>query len=335
MTNKVFGGLWVCGLLFLASCAYQGVNQYPLSAAYPRYEALLGSLNELSREYPGVFQHRIIGFSGTENLPIYAVELGKGERNILIIGQHHADEMLGVAISLHLVEELSRAYLKDAKVKALLDEYRLWIVPSINPEGWRVVSSGLSRIKRKNNRDTDGNKKFDLRTDGVDLNRNYPIFWDLDGETNHMSSFYKGPAPASEQEVKAIIALGRRISFELAIFYHSSLTGALSERIFLPAVTEESPEFMQLRKLAEEYAKQSPRDYHRGTYRVQTGTSSRVGNARNFFWHALKVPAMLIEVGGVNRQGQSIIHPGEKMVKRISKRHTKALLSLLEYNSGS
>lgn len=328
--KKVVGRIWVCGLLFLASCAYQGVNQYPLGAIYPRYHALLNTLNELNSLYPDVFRHRVIGFSGTENLPIHAIELGKGERNILIIGQHHADEMLGVAISLHMVEELSRGYLKDAAVRSLLDEYRLWIVPSINPEGWRVVSSGVARIKRKNNRDTDGNGKFDLRTDGVDLNRNYPIFWDLDGETNHMSSFFKGSAPASEPEVQAIIALGRRQNFELAIFYHSSLTGALSERIFLPAVQQETPEFQKLRQWAELYAKLSPRDYHPGTYRVQTGTSSRVGNARNFFWHALKVPAMLIEVGGINREGQSIIHPPDKMVRRINKRHTKALLGLLE-----
>jgi len=329
--RRILGGIWACGLMLITACAYQGVNQYPLSRAYPRQDELVGRLNELSEKYPGAFQYRIIGFSGTENLAIHAVELGKGERNILIIGQHHADEMLGVAISLHIIEELSRSYQKDAGMKELLQEYRLWIIPSLNPEGWRVVSAGLTRVKRKNNRDTDGNGKFDIRSDGVDLNRNYPVFWDLDGETNHFSSFYKGEAPASEEEIKAIIALGRRIPFELAVFYHSSLTGALSERIFLPAVKTESERFLRLRDMAEYYAKNSPRDYHRGTYTVHTGTSSRVGNARNFFYHSLEVPAMLIEVGGVNRQGQSIIHPPQKMVERISKRHKKALLKLLEY----
>jgi hypothetical protein len=55
-----------------------------------------------------VFQHRIIGFTDTENLPIHVVNWAKGERNILVVGQHHADEVLGVAISMHIIEELCR-----------------------------------------------------------------------------------------------------------------------------------------------------------------------------------------------------------------------------------
>lgn len=330
MKRVLYGGIRILSMLLIASCAYQGVNQYPLSEVYPRQDQLVERLNQLNASYPGVFHHRIIGFTDTENLPIHVVELGKGERNILVVGQHHADEVLGVAISMHIIEELCRTYHGNNDVQSLLEEYRLWIIPSLNPEGWRVVSAGLSRIKRKNNRDTDGNGRLDLRSDGVDLNRNYPVFWDLDGETNHMSSFYKGPAPASEAEIKSIIALGRRVPFELAIFYHSSLTGALSERIFLPVVEGEPPGFVRLKQLAEFYAGSVPRDYHRGTYSVQSGSSSRIGTARNFFYHALEVPAMLIEVGGVNREGQSIIHPPGKMVERILKRHNKAFMRLLE-----
>ncbi len=330
MSKNSVCSLSLLAMLFLASCAYQGVNQYPLTSAYPVPGDLLPRMNHLASEYPSLLVHRIIGFTDTEYLPIYAIEIGKGKRNILLIGQHHADEVLGVALSFHLFESLAQGYQKSSRVQKILDEYKIWIVPTLNPEGWRVVSDGKARVKRKNNRDTDGNGKLDIRTDGVDLNRNYPVFWDLDTETNPRSSFYKGPTPASESEIKSIISLGRRVDFELAIFYHSSLTGALSERIFLPAVEEEDEDFVRLQDIADFYAQNVPRDYYRGSYSLHRGNTSRVGNARNFFYHSLGVPGMLIEIGGVNKDGQSIIHPTDRMVRRIVRRHEEALLRALE-----
>lgn len=325
----LFSGWPALFMLLLSSCAWQGVNSYPLTSAYPRYRDLAPRMSYLADRYPDLVLHRIIGFTETENLPIYAVELGKGERNILIIGQHHGDEMLGVALAFHLIENWSRQYQKNSQIRELLDEYKFWIIPSLNPEAWRLVGNGTARIKRKNNLDTDGNGKLDIRTDGVDLNRNYPVFWDLDSETDQRSSFYKGSAPASEPEIQAIIALARKVSFELAIFYHSSLTGAINETIFLPAVQQEDEDYLRLQELASFYAQNVKRDYLGGKYKLHTGNTSKVGNARNFFFHSLGVPAMLIEIGGVNKAGKSIIHPPDRMVKSLNRRHEQALLKTI------
>lgn len=314
----------------IASCAQQGVNTYPLTSLYPRYEEMPQRLNALIVEHPQLIRHRIIGFSQAENLPIYAIEFGRGKRNILIIGQHHGDEMIGTAFSMYLAEHLSEIY-QQQRIRELLEEYTLWIVPSLNVDAWRLVGSGEARIKRKNSRDTDKDGKLDPRTDGVDLNRNYPVFWDLDGETNILSPFYKGDSPASEKEIKAMVSFARKVDFELAIFYHSSATGALNERIFLPAVDEQDERFQRLMDKAEFYAQRVPRDYLKGTYYLHKGRTSKVGNARNFFYHSMDVDAMLIEVGGINREGRSIIHPDNKILRKIMKRHEKALLALLEY----
>ncbi|MDD2597125.1 MAG: M14 family metallopeptidase [Candidatus Cloacimonetes bacterium] len=316
--------------LMSSSCAYKGVNTFPLDPLYPRQDTLLQSLNAISQRQPGLARHRIIGFSDTEHLPLYAIELGRGERQILIIGQHHGDEVLGVGLGTYVAEQMTESYATNKRVKDLLDQFTLWIIPTINPEGWRPVSSGVLKNKRKNNRDTDGNKRLDLRTDGVDLNRNYPVFWDLDGESNPISSYYKGPAPASESEVQSVILLGRQQNFEFAVFYHSSASGALNETIFLPAVDSPDSTFTKLQELADLYAGSVPRDYRPGTYRLHRGSTSKVGNARNFFYHSLGVPAMLIEIGGVDKDGKSIIHPPAKMLKRIQKRHYSAILDLLE-----
>ena len=213
------------------SCANQKRNIYPLSDAYPKQHELASKINRICSINPDLAKHKIIGFSGTEELPIYCIEMGKGKRNILIIGQHHGDEVLGVALSLHIAETFLRAYPSTKSIRNILEEYKFWILPSINPEGWRIVSSGLLQYKRKNNRDTNNNNSLDLRTDGVDLNRNYPVFWDIDPDTNILSPYYKGSAPASEPEVQAIIALARKVSFDMGIFYHSSASGAFSEKI--------------------------------------------------------------------------------------------------------
>ncbi|HHV36351.1 MAG TPA: hypothetical protein GXX77_00725 [Candidatus Cloacimonetes bacterium] len=317
-------------LALLSACAHPGFNQYPLSKKYPNYRDLPEDISNLMQANPQLIRHRIIGFSEDGRLPIYAIEVGSGERNILLIGQHHGDEVLGTALAMHLSKRLVQRK-KEERIAKILDEYTLWIIPSINPDGWQLVVDGEARIKRKNNRDTDFNGKLDVRTDGVDLNRNYPIFWDLDQETNILSPFYKGNAPASESEVQAVISFGRKVDFELAIFYHSSATGRLNERIFLPAVKKKDERFKRLEEIADFYANQLPRDYFKGSYTLHRGVSSRVGNARNFFYHGLEVDAMLVEIGGINKKGRSIIHPPAKILRKILKRQEKAFISLLEF----
>lgn len=317
-------------LMCMFSCAPAKGNVYPLSRGYQSYDGLSGKLSSLVQLNPALAQNRIIGFSGTENLPIYALELGKkqAKQEILLIGQHHGDEVLGVNLSLAFAEKLLTGFGTDKKVDAILDNYRFWIVPTINPEAFRIVSAGQFQFKRKNNRDTDGNKQLDLRTDGVDLNRNYPVFWDLDPETNINSPYYKGSEPASESEVKAVINLAAKHKFALAIFFHSSASGAYSEKLYLPARANGSELYKQTLDLAKQYAGMVKKDYSPGNYEAHEGITSEVGNARNFFFHSKGTKAFLVEIGGINPKGQSVIHPEEKMLQKIVKKHLTALCIL-------
>ncbi len=309
---------------------------YPLTPNYIREAKLYKELQRLTQLQPALVQNRIIGFSSNENLPIYALEIGKkqAKQQILIIGQHHGDEVLGLNVALAWAEKLIDGYKTDERITKILEQYRFWIVPTINPEGWRIVSSGQYQFKRKNNRDTDNNKQLDLRTDGVDLNRNYPVFWDMDSDMNINSPYYKGTEPASESEVKAIISLTQQQSFALAIFFHSSASGAYSEKLYLPARGGDTPLFQQTKTLAQIYAKAVKKDYAAGTYEVHDGISSEVGNARNYFFHRLGTKAFLVEIGGINAKGQSVIHPDDKMLKRIVQKHLKALTKLLTEMEG-
>lgn len=313
--------------IILASCATVKGNVYPLDKEYLRAEELPAKLNKVAEINPNLVSLKIIGFSSNEKTPLYALEIGekKAPKTALLIGQHHGDEVLGVNIATAFAEHIVREYPRNEAYRSLLAQYRLWIIPSINPEGFKIVGSGQFQFKRKNNTDTDVNKKLDLQTDGVDLNRNYPVFWDIDPDTNVSSQFYKGKEPMSESEIKAVVALAQQQNFELAVFLHSSASGAYSEKLYLPARGHGIPLFARNLELARSYAQCVKRDYRKGTYSVHEGASSEVGNARNFFFHRMGTMAFLVEIGGINQYGQSVIHPEGSMLKQIVNKHVKAL----------
>ena len=321
----------------LVSCAQSNGNKYPLDKAYLHHRDLAVELSRIDRKGDDLVRLHLVGFSGTELLPIQALEIGsrKATRNVLIIGQHHGDEVLGVEVAMAFAELLVSDYAKNRRIQAILDEFRFWIVPTKNPEGYRIVSSGEYPWKRKNNRDTNKNSKFDLRTDGVDLNRNYPLFWEHDLTIQPESPYFKGFAPATESETIAIMKLADRVRFEFAIFYHSSATGAYSEKIYLPWFNpgddDQRAALEEIRAAAELYAAHLPKDYDKGTYEVHTGYNSRVGNARNYFFHTHGTKAFLVEIGGINRFGISVIHPSAKVMKQNVKKHLNALITLF-YN---
>ncbi len=331
-------------LIFLAmcylpmvSCAQTTGNKYPLDKAYLRHRDLTATLSRIDREGEELVKLHLIGFSSAELLPLHALEIGsrKARRNILIIGQHHGDEVMGVEVALAFAEHLASNYSKNRRIKAILDEFRFWIIPTKNPEGYKIVTSGEYPWKRKNNRDTNKNGKLDLRSDGIDLNRNYPVFWEHDPTIQPESPYFRGFAPASESETIAVMTLGDRVRFEFAIFFHSSATGAYSEKIYMPWFNPgddaQRAALDEIQSAAELYAAHLPKDYQKGYYEVHTGYNSRVGNARNYFFHTHGTKAFLVEIGGINRFGISVIHPSAKVLKQNVKKHVNAL-TILFYN---
>lgn len=320
--------------LLASTCAGTRGNVYPLDGAYLRSGSMFTRLQKIMDLNPALVRLNIIGFSGSENLPLYCLDIGRPEaaRNVLLIGQHHGDEVLGLEVVLEWAEKLAGSSREDKKIAAVLDGFRFWIVPTLNPEGHRVVSAGLSSSQRKNNRDTNANGKLDLPGDGVDLNRNYPVFWDEFAELPPQHQNYKGSEPASEKEILAITLLAQKQPFDYAIFYHSSPSGALSEKIFLPALdrgnARQVKAYAELEDFARAYARLLPRDYLRGKYEVSPAPGTRMGTARNYFFHIHGTKAFLVEIGGVNSAGVSVVHPARKTRDKIVDKHLRALAKL-------
>jgi hypothetical protein len=335
---------WIVSIIMLCfpqlSCTKRLANVYPLEKTYYNESTLHHEMQQLAKNNAGFVELLTIGYTAKEQKPLYALQIQTDmERTpVLIVGQHHGDEVMGVEIAMALAKYLANAK-TDTKVKQLLETYSFWIVPTLNPEAYAIVTSGKHEWKRKNNTDTSHNGKLDIKTDGVDLNRNYSTFWKLDAVQSQGSLFYKGMTPASENETKAISELAAMHRFRYAFFYHSSVSGAFNEKIFLPWQDKRDkqlkPDFVTMRELAEVYASAVPRDYVPGNYIVHPGNTSKIGNARNHFYYEYGTFAFDIEVCGANKSGIGIVHPASETREKVVQKNMQAIIKTLIYAVGN
>ena len=134
-----------------------------LSDRYTTYDELEAKINQWDADfgqnadpYPMIngegiiFHHEIIGYSGVDNLPIWAIKLSfnanldEDEPKVLILGQCHAEEIYGVEIAVELIEWLlyptnpgNSMYFQS--LMSVMSQSEIWVVPTHNPEGLNVV----------------------------------------------------------------------------------------------------------------------------------------------------------------------------------------------------
>ena len=329
---KIFLLLSLFLLLGEISCSRFSGNVYPLPSVYHTWQEVQTEMDSLAVLHPDTVTLIKLGTTvqARNDISVLRIRKKEGTVPVLIVGQHHGDEVMGVEIALDFAQFLVKP---SANASDLLERYTFWIVPTLNPDALEIVTSGLYEWKRKNNTDSNNNGKLDLKTDGVDLNRNYPVFWESDVSVVPSEQYYKGPYPASEHEVQALIDLAEKVRFQYAFFYHSSVSGRFNETVYLPWFDPQNKadkaDFASMRKLAQLYAENVPKDYEPGTYSVFSGNSSQVGNARNYFYHTWGTSCLTIEVCGVNKFGRGIEHPKAAQRKTIVEKNRKALASTL------
>jgi hypothetical protein len=88
-------------------------------------------------------------------------------------GGIHARELVPVELASRFIQYLLSNYGTDADATWLLDEHKIVIIPTLNPDGRKIAETG--QLKRKNmNNLTGGCGQVDT---GIDLNRNYSFSW--------------------------------------------------------------------------------------------------------------------------------------------------------------
>jgi hypothetical protein len=73
------------------------------------------------------------------------------EPAFLLVGAHHAREIVTPIIALYAIEQLTQLYGQDPAITTLVDEYEIWIAPVWNPDGYEYVFS-TDNFWRKNRR---------------------------------------------------------------------------------------------------------------------------------------------------------------------------------------
>lgn len=162
------------------------------------------------------FRHYPI--SNLTQILIYRHRISENPREnkkVWIDGGIHAREWISPAtVTFILYQLMSDWENQPAHIRGLT----WYIMPVMNPDGYEY-SRTTNRLWRKNR-----SPSRRAQCSGVDLNRNFDIGWNGYGSsTNPCSDTYRGSAPASERETRAVAEFlaKRKYNLESYLTFHS------------------------------------------------------------------------------------------------------------------
>ncbi|XP_071822097.1 carboxypeptidase D-like isoform X2 [Apostichopus japonicus] len=175
---KLLKSFYLCFVLIGLLMNYGSGAQKIISLAnYHDYEAMTSSLEMLHDIYPEMTHVYSIGKS-VDGRSLWVIALSSsipGDHVLLrpevkYIGNMHGNEVVGREILLHFAESLLANYGKDDKVTRLLDNTRIHIMPSLNPDGFELSEEEecYGVVGRTN-------------ANGFDINRNFPDYFEETG----------------------------------------------------------------------------------------------------------------------------------------------------------
>ncbi len=367
-------------IFFIINIAF---TQSSLSERYTTYSELEEKLNEWNELYGSnsnpfpqisdegiIYHHEIIGYSGVDNLPIWAVKLSfnanvdEDEPKMLILGQCHAEEIYGLEIAVELIEWFLNPFNSENSIYlqsifSIMSNSEVWIIPTHNPEGLEVVHGyyDVNNIWqqdesfRKNKFDANMNGVFDFvlgigdDIDGVDLNRNYDLNWVYGDEFNQLDGgcstnpsylsnydYYRGTEPFSESEIQAIRDFTLDNNFLLSIAYHSSRSGCVSEKVIYPWIWEDEKSAPDIDVISELGVEIAQRipTQDGQGYYYPTNSKSMRGNAHDWIYANTGCIQYLIEVGTSDMQSDNI-----DIIEDTISRNMQGLLYLLKKGAGT
>lgn len=178
---------------------YQEKQGLKTSPPFHNYLSTLNELSAIAAGHPDITQLDTIGFA-LSGLAILCIKisdnpmLDEDEPPVLIVGNHHGNEVQSVEVTLSEVNYLVDNYGQIQEVTDWVNGMELWFVPMVNPDGREAM-------RRTNNHD-------------VDLNRNYSFAFTPGG--GH------GTAAFSEPETRAIRDLTALYPPVMSLSYHTS-----------------------------------------------------------------------------------------------------------------
>lgn len=200
------------GLLHASLQPMRSDRSIPGYACYRTVEETFATMDQLAANYPALASIVDIGDSWkkvqdpAQGYDLRVLKLG----NSAIVGTKpkmfamtaiHAREYTTAELLTRYAEELLGGYGTNADATWLLDHFEFHFLLHANPDGRKRAEAGNSWRKNTNDTLCQGNSA------GIDLNRNYPVWWNYPNNgssTSACSDTYRGSAAASEPETRAV-----------------------------------------------------------------------------------------------------------------------------------
>ena len=154
------------------------MTKEPQTTKHHNHKQMVDFLKQISTKYPEITKLYSIGKS-VEGKDLWVMEVSDnpgvhevGEPEFRYIANMHGNEVVGRECILSLIEYLCVNYKKQIPVTSIVDNTRIHLMPSMNPDGYEVSREG-----------TQQSGPGRLNHNGVDLNRDFPDQYDIPG--NH------------------------------------------------------------------------------------------------------------------------------------------------------
>ncbi|MEO6069272.1 MAG: M14 family zinc carboxypeptidase [Chitinophagaceae bacterium] len=165
---------------------------------YYSFSEMESAMNALVASYPSIASKTSIGKT-SEGRDIWLIKISDNvtmdetdEPEILYQGLQHAREAITGSSMIFFMQYLCDQYGKDRRIKDLVDQREIYIIPCLNPDGWeynRISQGGnAGGMWRKNRSAIDSTVTITQKGNnpptrtvtyeyGVDLNRNWSVDW--------------------------------------------------------------------------------------------------------------------------------------------------------------
>lgn len=196
---------------------------------YLKYNEFLAHIDSMAAKFPNLITAKqpIDTFHSIQGKDIFWLKISDNpaidetEPELLYTALHHAREPASLSQLIFYMWYLLENYGTDPEVTYLVDNTEMYFVPMVNPDGYlynQTTNPNGGGMWRKNRRPHGGNKF------GVDLNRNYGLYWGFDdagSSPDSTSDTYRGKSGFSEPETQAVKYFCENHSFKLVLNYHT------------------------------------------------------------------------------------------------------------------
>jgi hypothetical protein len=311
----------IWGLIAILTIALISVSSgQALPDRYHTYQEVLDTLIILHNSYPQIIRIDTMGYSTNDSIPILRVKISdfaaidEDEPAVFFCGGVHADEVLGPEIVVGLISDLIHKFaLEDPTVTRYITSLEIFAIPFINPEGHMAVENGTT-VWRKNKHDNNHNGIFDSH-DGVDNNRNYDFGWSIDAGdsvTSPDSLMYKGTAPFSEAENRAMRDFAWRYRPLVCLDFHSPTYGRAEKAYYNwywysnQGGHGMAPDEALMLNICSQYCSRIIRDSGDSTYEARRGLVNK-GDLKTYMYGNFGTAAFTVEVSDTTIQNPAMV----------------------------